>query len=95
MSQPEGKALTPYQGNRRSFGAFKCDGCNRSWFSGNSWANFGQQCESCLAYVYPHKQWRLKKRKKSNDANKAHPVDLCGKCKSLGRSCRKIVTKES
>ena len=48
-------AKTPYQGDRRCFGFFKC-GCGRGWMSGNSWANMGQECERCRIMVYPYKQ---------------------------------------
>lgn len=47
---------TPYQGNRRTFGEFECPKCEHKWSSGNSWANMGQQCQSCLINVYPHMQ---------------------------------------
>lgn len=51
-----GKGLTPYQGDRRCFGEYKCPQCNRTWMSGNSWADKGQECQSCKINVYPHKQ---------------------------------------
>lgn len=51
-----GKPLTPHQGQDRVFGEFRCKCCSRSWFSGNSWANCGQDCQGCGALVYPHRQ---------------------------------------
>ncbi|XP_075986850.1 zinc finger CCHC domain-containing protein 24-like isoform X2 [Anticarsia gemmatalis] len=47
---------TPYKGKRRCFGEYRCDKCNRSWMSANSWANFGQKCTNCNINVMPHKQ---------------------------------------
>lgn len=49
---------TPYQGRRRTFGQYKCEKCNRSWMSGNSWANTAQMCQTCEIRVFPHKQVR-------------------------------------
>lgn len=48
--------LTPYQGKRRCFGHFRCPQCRRTWMSGNSWANMGQQCQLCKINVYPFEQ---------------------------------------
>lgn len=50
--------LTPYQGPKRVFGAFRCEDCRKHWYSGNSWANTGQQCKSCGELVYPYSQVR-------------------------------------
>lgn len=52
----KGKKLTPYQGWKRCFGEFKCSKCLRTWMSGNSWADMGQECTTCKVNVYPHKQ---------------------------------------
>lgn len=52
----EGKGLTPYQGPKRCFGFYQCPKCQRKWMSGNSWADMGQECESCLINVYPYRQ---------------------------------------
>ena len=51
---------TPYQGTNRVFGEFRCPECGRTWFSGNSWANMGQECQRCKIMVYPHTQNPLK-----------------------------------
>ncbi|GBP56307.1 Zinc finger CCHC domain-containing protein 24 [Eumeta japonica] len=56
QAHPKGEGLTPYQGKKRCFGEFKCPKCKRKWMSGNSWANFSQQCIKCHINVYPHKQ---------------------------------------
>lgn len=56
QARPKGEGLTPYQGNKRCFGEYKCPKCKRKWMSGNSWANMGQECSKCHINVYPHKQ---------------------------------------
>ncbi|XP_074660608.1 zinc finger CCHC domain-containing protein 24-like [Tubulanus polymorphus] len=84
------KGLTPYQGPKRVFGEYKCPDCGREWMSGNSWADMGQQCQSCKINIYPHKQRPLDAPDVDNqsDSEKAHPQHLCEKCKRLGRNCR-------
>jgi hypothetical protein len=81
--------LTPYQGKRRVFGTFQCPKCDRVWFSGNSWANTGQECQRCNITVYPFKQRRLEKAEDADkiDRTKRHPQELCEKCRQLGYSC--------
>ena len=80
---------TPYQGPSRCFGYFKCGRCSRSWQSGNSWANKGQQCQRCLVMIYPYKQESLVKPSDNKiDTSKSHDVSKCEKCQNLGRSCR-------
>ncbi|XP_050690805.1 uncharacterized protein LOC126982639 [Eriocheir sinensis] len=54
----ETERLTPYQGQRRSFGLFLCPYCKVEWTSDNSYANMYQECETCDMAVYPHKQFR-------------------------------------
>ncbi|KAI1285254.1 Zinc finger CCHC domain-containing protein 24 [Halotydeus destructor] len=83
---------TPYQGPKRCFGEFRCPDCGRSWMSGNSWANAGQECQSCKIMVYPHKQRPLEKPDglDKGDDTVAHPSHLCEKCRTLGRNCRSI-----
>lgn len=49
---------TPYQGRRRCFGEYRCEKCNRTWMSGNSWANTAQMCQTCQIRVFPYKQVR-------------------------------------
>ena len=41
------------------FGDFECPSCHRTWSSGNSWANMGQECMTCKIMVYPHTQTPL------------------------------------
>lgn len=53
-SDPE--KLTPYQGDRRCFGIFKCEKCKKEWSSGNSWANTFQICKTCNIQIYPRAQ---------------------------------------
>ncbi|KAF5826726.1 hypothetical protein DUNSADRAFT_2260 [Dunaliella salina] len=84
-----GLGLTPYQGTNRMFGHFRCT-CGRRWFSGNSWADYGQDCEACGKNIYPHTQTPLLKSKNPSDPEKPHPQELCGKCRALGRHCRTI-----
>ena len=52
---------TPYQGQKRCFGEFKCHKCKRKWMSGNSWANTTQRCIKCKIEVFPSKQRPLEK----------------------------------
>ncbi|KAI8467456.1 MAG: hypothetical protein J3K34DRAFT_471662 [Monoraphidium minutum] len=68
-----GKGLTPYQGANRCFGYYRCASCSRSWMSGNSWADAGQECQHDKRFV---------------DRNKHHPEHLCQRCQELGHSCR-------
>ncbi|ELT96201.1 hypothetical protein CAPTEDRAFT_101542, partial [Capitella teleta] len=81
---------TPYQGKERCFGEYRCSKCNRGWMSGNSWANMGQECQTCRINVYPHKQTPLQKPDglDVSDENIPHPQHLCEKCKKLGSYCR-------
>lgn len=89
------QGLTPYQGNKRVYGDFRCPKCNKTWSSGNSWADMGQECKTCRINVYPYAQKPLEPRIKSDsddderyDSGKPHRQDLCEKCKKLGRNCR-------
>jgi len=89
--------LTPYQGNRRCFGEFRCPQCERVWMSGNSWANTGQMCKSCEITVYPHSQRRLDEpdgKEELIDKTKRHPQELCERCMQLGYYCGKDTVKE-
>ncbi|PNW85114.1 hypothetical protein CHLRE_03g172322v5 [Chlamydomonas reinhardtii] len=89
--------LTPYQGPKRVFGAFRCEDCRKHWYSGNSWANTGQQCKSCGELVYPYSQRPLEKRDSDDEAvvtTKPHPAALCGKCKQLGYPCTELDSDE-
>ena len=93
------EGLTPYQGQKRCFGEFKCPKCKRKWSSGNSWTNMGQECIKCRINVYPHKQKPAECGTNGADQaapatvapqteTKEHPRSLCEKCKSLGEYCR-------
>ena len=81
------QGLTPYQGNRRCFGEFRCPQCDKTWSSGNSWADMGQECKECHINVYPYSQKKLEKGD-GDDNGKPHLSDLCEKCKTLGGNCR-------
>uniref|UniRef100_T1IUJ0 Zinc finger domain-containing protein n=1 Tax=Strigamia maritima TaxID=126957 RepID=T1IUJ0_STRMM len=50
----------PYQGIKRCCGQFECPECDKTWTSGNSWANMGQKCYVCLIMVYPCFQWPVR-----------------------------------
>lgn len=91
QARPKGEGLTPYQGNKRCFGEYKCPKCKRKWMSGNSWANMGQECIKCHINVYPHKQRPLEQPDglDVSDQSKVHPQHLCQKCKTLGYYCRR------
>eukprot|EP00111_Clytia_hemisphaerica_P018456 TCONS_00054604-protein len=79
---------TKYQGSKRMFGQFRCPKCNRTWASGNTWANTAQQCQSCLIDVFPYHQQRLERPSVLTGPGKEHPQHLWGMCKRLGRYCR-------
>lgn len=50
---------TPYHGQERVFGRFKCSTCGRQWFSHASWANMSQNCLNCQSQVFPYQQVSL------------------------------------
>uniref|UniRef100_A0A1X7V1W5 3CxxC-type domain-containing protein n=1 Tax=Amphimedon queenslandica TaxID=400682 RepID=A0A1X7V1W5_AMPQE len=87
---------TPYQGSKRVFGDFRCSKCNRTWSSGNSWANMGQKCKECDIMIYPYQQRPLHKKHDYDedeedylyDSGAPHLSHLCEKCKKLGYNCR-------
>ena len=86
------EGLTPYQGDRRCYGYFRCENsCGKRWESGNSWKDTYQECKKCKANVYPYKQKQLEKGDVDShiDKNKEHPQHLCGKCQQLGYYCRR------
>ncbi|KAF6251282.1 hypothetical protein COO60DRAFT_1676828 [Scenedesmus sp. NREL 46B-D3] len=86
----KGPGLTPYQGDKRCFGFYRCPTCRRRWTSGNSWANMGQECQKCLINVYPYKQQPLEKSEEDLeriDEDKPHPQHLCEMCQKLGYYC--------
>lgn len=56
MVQGKSGGKTPYQGSKKTFGEFNCPECKRSWMSGHSWANTGQDCLDCDIKVYPFRQ---------------------------------------
>ncbi|OWR53953.1 zinc finger CCHC domain-containing protein 24 [Danaus plexippus plexippus] len=84
---------TPYKGKSRCFGEYRCPQCSRRWMSSNSWAGYGQECQSCKINVFPHKQTPLQKPKELDvgDNKKPHPQHLCQKCKALGYYCRQTL----
>ncbi|KAJ0175743.1 hypothetical protein K1T71_008902 [Dendrolimus kikuchii] len=77
--------------NKRCFGEYRCPNCKRSWMSGNSWPNYGQQCTTCNINVMPHSQRPLEKPDglDKSDTSKPHRQELCEKCKKLGYFCGK------
>ena len=91
QSRPREKGITPYQGQKRCFGEYFCPTCNKTWMSGNSWANAGQLCRGCGMNIYPHKQRPLEKPDglDCSDIRKEHPQELCQKCRELGTYCRR------
>lgn len=50
---------TPYQGNKRCFGEYTCQRCNKQWKSANSRSNESQRCTCCGQQVFPMKQRSL------------------------------------
>ena len=83
--------LTPYQGNKKTYGYFKCEKCDNQWESGNSWANCGQMCLICDQMIYPHKQTPLETSENHSDQKIEHPSAFCEKCKKLGFRCTEIM----
>ncbi|XP_068232204.1 uncharacterized protein [Palaemon carinicauda] len=83
----EGNGKTPYQGNRHTCGAYRCDSCARDWFSANSWADCYQLCNGCNQEIYPYKQFTPKKSKSRKKKDKSHPEAKCQKCMELGYLC--------
>ena len=90
----EGKR-TPYLGLHRAYGIYSCSHCKHLWGSAGSWADFPLMCIYCRANVYPHYQFKLRKRKEGRKLNghdrsvreKKHKRELCLRCKILGYSC--------
>jgi flagellar biosynthesis GTPase FlhF len=78
---------TPYQGPDRRYGHYHCRPCNRKWTSGYSWKEFGQKCQKCELFVYPHIQEPLRHNKSNNLINGPHDIDRCEACITLGRRC--------
>jgi hypothetical protein len=79
--------LTPYQGNQRMFGHFKCGHCYRPWKSAFSWEDTWQKCQSCDSESYPYQQDNLLRSENPNDPLKEHDSTRCGKCIRLHRRC--------
>merc|ERR1711892_962674 len=93
QTQKQTQTLTPYQGQRRCFGEFRCQKCDRKWMSGNSWANSGQACKKCQTMVYPHKHRPLEVPDglDVSDQSREHPMELCEMCRNLGYYCRRAM----
>ncbi|OXA37010.1 Zinc finger CCHC domain-containing protein 24 [Folsomia candida] len=82
--------LTPYLGQSRCVGFFRCHKCLHKWTSGHSWANQGQQCKRCNLLVYPYKQVKLSKEQVRQASKTPHDEKRCGKCQQLRHSCQEI-----
>ncbi|XP_062519922.1 zinc finger CCHC domain-containing protein 24-like [Corticium candelabrum] len=80
---------TPYQGDRRSFGEYECSQCSRTWKSANSFANFGQMCQTCNTMVYAHTMKPLERPEGLDeiDPEKSHPKHLCELCRRGYNKC--------
>ena len=72
--------------DKKKFGSYQCPKCKRKWESANSWRKYGQKCQKCNIYVMAYKRRKLK-FSGNIDPTKPHPMELCGKCQKLGRSC--------
>ncbi len=83
------KGLTPYQGRKQCFGIFECM-CSNTWASAYSWSNTPQMCIECDMWIYPHRQYKLKQKKRNNYAT-SHIQSLCGKCKYRYQPCNEII----
>ncbi|GLH14696.1 Zinc finger CCHC domain-containing protein 24 [Gryllus bimaculatus] len=101
QERPKSEGLTPYQGKRRTFGKYKCPQCKKLWWSSNSWANLGQECNKCFTMVYPYSQRPLvcidddedvSKQPKKELMKKKHEENLCEKCQELGFCCVRLPT---
>ena len=71
--------------DRKMFGFYKCEDCNRNWQSAHSWAGYGQKCKGCGKNTLPYKQDPLVRSEENKiDASKPHEKHLCAKCKKVG-----------
>ena len=82
--------------SQRMLGEFRCPKCNTTWTSANAYPGYGQMCAKCKIerpLVMPHKMVHLNKtddkKKKKEESGKEHSMELCQKCKTLGRPCWK------
>jgi multidrug efflux pump subunit AcrA (membrane-fusion protein) len=82
------RRLTPYRGDDRAFGEFRCARCGgRRWCSGHTYADAWQKCQRCEARTYPFAQRPLDTRASGADGGPPHDRARCGMCQRLGRLC--------
>lgn len=78
--------------DRRMFGEFYCETCDRFWTSGNSWHGYGQRCNDCGNFILPSNRRPLQRRIVTTGERKPHDSSKCEKCNELGEKCIKLST---
>jgi len=83
------KYKTPFQGQIRVYGYFRCGNCDRRWESGSTWRDKWQKCQGCESECYPYAQRILHQKEvtEGKDDRKPHHMDRCQKCIESGRLC--------
>ena len=56
------KYKTPFQGQIRVYGYFRCGNCHRRWESGSTFRDKLQKCQGCESECYPHEQRILRQK---------------------------------
>ena len=77
----------------RMFGQLQCEDCGRSWYSGNTWNDYAQDCNSCLGKGFPIWRRPLEKRK-ILEKRPPHDKAKCEKCAEVG-DCTKLETSKN
>lgn len=72
----------------RYFGTFECF-CGNRWTSAYCWKGEKQACRSCEAESFPSKKRPLERGLGSGGSG-MHDSSRCGRCKSLGYSCKGV-----
>jgi hypothetical protein len=86
-----------YTGPPKSFGAFICRRCSKSWVSAHSWKEHRQKCKRCNKGYFPTYLWLNQDRKKEDkedkedsiarSTQKPHDTKRCEACTKLGGDC--------
>ena len=78
---------------RKSFGKFCCDNCEKSWQSAHAFAEpETQQCKDCMDRMAASWRWQTtaatrRPREERAEGGAQHRQDLCSMCRRLGRGC--------
>ena len=71
--------------DKRMFGFYFCEDCKKGWTSAYSWYEYGQECKKCFKLIDAYRRKELQHI--HSDVKKPHLMNLCEKCKKLGRHC--------